>query len=136
MAGRHRRSEWNSQSDYLWRALSSRVYTATPCEEIRKSVAFCSSHVQQLVIQLRKERHMSQTDKVPVNVDISQVLNAVVDLSKDVSEVKTTLVNMDRRMDRMEDRMDSMYHWIIGVLVTVLLGEPGVLILLKLFHVI
>jgi len=79
---------------------------------------------------------MSQTDKVPVNVDISQVLNAVVDLSKDVSEVKTTLVNMDRRMDRMEDRMDSMYHWIIGVLVTVLLGEPGVLILLKLFHVI
>jgi hypothetical protein len=59
MACRHRRSEWNSQSDYLWRALSSRVSTATPCEEIRKSVAFC-------FLEERKDTTMAKKTKKPV----------------------------------------------------------------------
>ena len=95
---------------------------------------------------------MSQASKnIPVNVDISQVLNSVSDLSTRVTKVEDALFSLAGRLDDIDSRLnskldkidgdlDKMRWWLLGVAI----GAPATLAiciglvtgLLKLLHVI
>lgn len=93
---------------------------------------------------------MSQTDKVSVNVSMSEVLNAVHGLEVDITQIKTTLVGIggtldaiggrfdtiDKKIDKLDERVTWLERWVIGILATALLVEPAGFVLLHVFHVI
>ena len=87
---------------------------------------------------------MSQKDTtVPINVNMSEVLNAVRSLEVDITQVKTTLAGvggtldtMDKKLDKLDDRVTWLERWVIGILATALLVEPAAFVLLHVFRVI